>query len=53
MNGNIIKTVDAMNKSSFFEYDAMNRLTKVTLTNIDPRPSVANQQQITLYHTTS
>ena len=38
-----------MGNISYFEYDPMDRLTKVSLYKIDPRPSVANQEQATLY----
>jgi len=39
-NGNIIETIDALGHSSYFEYDAMNRLVKATLYRIDGRRSV-------------
>ena len=46
-NSNLIETVDALGNSSFFDYDAMNCLVKVTLNKIDPRNSVGNVDQFT------
>jgi YD repeat-containing protein len=47
-NGNIVETIDAAGNSSYFEYDAMNRLIKVSLYRIDALHNV-NEEQITLY----
>ena len=47
-NGNIIETIDALNHSSYFEYDEMNRLVRVELYRIDTLHNV-DEQQVTLY----
>ncbi len=47
-NGNIVESIDGEGHSSFFEYDEMNRLTKVKLRRIDKIHDVDEIQE-TLY----
>jgi YD repeat-containing protein len=47
-NGNVIETKDALGGKAFFEYDSMDRLSKVTLNRVDMQDFV-NTNEITLY----
>ena len=47
-NGNIVQTIDALGNIAAFEYDAMNRLSKMTLHRVDTQDKV-DEYQVTLY----
>ena len=49
-NGNIVESIDAKGHSSFFEYDTMNRISKVTLNRVDSIHNVDEIQETLFYY---